>query len=147
MIYYNQPESFREILFPFFPNRKETAMDASSQVVHPSFLERLAFLFVRWSRMQQIGESVTYGMENAAPLVGRPLTAAELDESELIRCSSAVWHLAYGETVSRWGGDSYLERLVKAKPELRAKALEEHGQSEADYEDWLTRYAEPPVVH
>lgn len=123
-------------------------MDASPHAAHPSFLERLAFLFVRWSRMQQVGASATYGMENQPLLgVGRPLTAAELDESELIRCSSAVWHLAYGETTSRWGGDSYLARLVQAKPELRAKALEEHGFTEADYERWQELYAEPVVVH
>lgn len=122
-------------------------MDASSHTTHPSFLERLAFLLERFARMQQVGTDATYGMENAAPLVGRPLTQAELEQSELIRCSSAAWHLSYGETTSRWGGDSYLARLVKAKPELRQKALEEHDLTEADYERWVQLYTETPVVH
>lgn len=122
-------------------------MDTLSQVTHPSFWERLLFLVVRFGRMQQIGSSATYGMESSVTLVGRPLTEAEIEQGELVRLSSAAWHLSYGETTSRWSGDSYLARLVRAKPELRAKALEEHGFTEADYERWLELYDDKPAVH
>lgn len=122
-------------------------MGASSHAAHPSLWERLAFLVKRFARMHQVGANVTYGIENQLPLFGRPLIQVELDQSELIRLSSAVWHLAYGETVSRWSEDSYLERPVRAKPELRQKALEEHGLTEADYDDWLEVYAVPQPIH
>lgn len=121
-------------------------MDSSTPAAHPSFLERLAFLVVRFSRMQQLGSSA-YSLEGQPPLPTRPLTEVELEESELIRLSSAAWHLQYGETTSRWSGDSYLTRLMRAKPELRAKALAEHGRDQSDYERWLELYSETPVVH
>jgi hypothetical protein len=125
-------------------------MDSASHAAHPGFWERLAFLIVRLSRMQQVGASATYGMENAPSLpLGRPLTEAEIDESELIRLSSAVWHLQYGEMTSRWSDDSYLDRLVRAKPALRLKALEEHGLTLDDYERWLSELGDtvPPAIH
>ena len=121
-------------------------MDSSTPAAHPSFLERLVFLIARFSRMQQLGSSAFEpGSPSAIPT--RPLTEAELEESELIRLSSAAWHLHYGETTSRWSSDSYLARLVKAKPELRAKALAEHDLTEADYKRWLELHSETPVIH
>lgn len=122
-------------------------MDASSHVVHPSFLERLLYLFERLIRMQQVGANATYGMENSMPIVGRPMTEAETIESELIRLDSAVRHLSWGETTSNWSNDRYLDRLMKATPELRIRALEERGFTEADYERWQELYAETPAVH
>lgn len=122
-------------------------MDSRTHAAHPSFLERLVFLIVRFGRMQQIGSSANFGVENQPIIPFRPLTEAEIEQGELVRLSSAAWHLSYGETTSRWSGDSYLARLVQAKPELRAKALEEHDFTEADYERWLQLYSETPIVH
>lgn len=117
------------------------------QATHPSLWERFMFLLERFARMHVINPDVTFNAANTLFAPRRPLTQTELDEIELISCSSAVWHLMCSETRSRWSGDDYLNRLVKAKPEIRAKALAEHGLTEADYERWLEIYSETPAIH
>jgi hypothetical protein len=123
-------------------------MDACPHVAQPGFWERLAFFLERFVRLQQIGAGATYGMENGAPLVGRPLTEAEQAEGEYIRLLSAVRHLSWGVSTSRWTQDSYLERLQRATPELRARALAECHFAEADYERWLMHFGDtvPPAT-
>lgn len=118
-------------------------MDTCPYVVHPTFGERLSFLIERFLRMQEIGMRTISDSIGSVTSIDRPLTEAELEQSELIRCSSAVKHLSWGETESRWSHDRYLDRLKEAKPELRAKALAEHGCTETDYRLWLELYAAP----
>ena len=76
-----------------------------------------------------------------------PPTELERERAERVLLSSAVWHLGFGETTSRWSCDSYLERLKKAKSELRDEALALHGRTEADYRDWLLRNVNPEPPH
>lgn|GEM_PF-4118850 len=122
-------------------------MDTCSYTVHPRPLERITFFLERLLRMQQVGYGTTYGgIGGTLSIASRRLTETEVAESELIGLSSAVWHLQYGETTSCWSKDSYLGRLVRAKPERRLQALEEHHLSEADYQDWLRLYSEPPAA-
>ena len=123
-------------------------MGSRPHAAHPGFLERLAFLIERFARLQQVGSTTTtYGLESGSPLSLRPMNETELAESTAIGLSSAVWHLQYGETHSRWSQDSYLERLQKATPEQRQKALAEHGWTEADYDHWVKHYGIPPTAH
>ncbi|MFA9262657.1 MAG: hypothetical protein ACEQSB_04895 [Undibacterium sp.] len=121
-------------------------MDTCPYVIHPTFGERFSFFIERFLRMQEIGMRTISDSLGSAASIDRPLTEAELEQSELIRCSSAVKHLSWGETESRWSHDRYLDRLKEAKPELRAKALAEHQLDESHYQEWLQLYAEPQAA-
>ena len=118
-------------------------MDTCPYVAHPTFGERFSFLIERFLRMQEIGMRTISDSLGSVASIDRPLTEAELEQSKLISCSSAVKHLSWGETESRWSHDRYLDRLKSATPELRAKALAEHGCTETDYLIWLEMYADP----
>lgn len=108
----------------------------------PSFWDRFRFFLERFLRMQAIGASMFYNENSSSVPVGRPLAESEKIESKLIHLESAAVHLWWGEPVSRWTNDPYLERLRRATPELRAQALAKYGFTEADYEKWLVRYAD-----
>ncbi len=118
-------------------------MDTCPHVVHPTFGERFFFLIERILRLQEIGMRASSDFTQPTSSIARPLSEAELEQSELIRCSSAVKHLSWGEPESRWSHDRYLDRLKAATPELRAKALAEHDCTETDYRIWLEMYAGP----
>lgn len=118
-------------------------MDTCPYAVHPTFGERFSFLIERFLRLQEIGMRAISDFTQPTSAIDRPLSESELEQSELISCSSAVKHLSWGETVSRWSHDRYLDRLKSATPELRAKALAEHDCTETDYRIWLEMYADP----
>lgn len=119
-------------------------MDLRPIALRPSFLVRLAFLFERLAERLAIVTAIYPDEGGSVP--GPAALAMEQSAQLAKQLDSAVWHLRRGITHSRWSGDAYLDRLMKAPPELRAKALAEHGLTEADYRCWRALYAESSAI-